>query len=111
MTKPTNCHASDTSRMKGWPTARILTAVSAVLWLFMALDGISVIDGIRNQHVPGYPNDGQRRLYVVIPLLGFAASAGIVCFAKWLPSLAKRIGMGISIFALLAVFLIGGGGI
>ena len=111
MTNPTDSLPSDKARMKAWPAVRIAAAVSAVLWLFMALDGISVIQGIRSQHVPGYPNDGQLRLYVVIPLIGLAGSAGIVCFARWLPGLAKRVGMGISFFALLSVFLIWGGGV
>lgn len=111
MTNPTHSLPSDTARMKAWPAVRIAAAVSAVLWLFMALDGISGIEGIRNQHVPGYPNDGQLRLYVIIPLVGLAGSAGIVCIARLLPSLAKRVGVGISYFALLSVFLIWGGGV
>ncbi len=111
MTNPKDSLPSGTARMKAWPAVRIAAAVSTVLWLFMALDGISVIEGIRNQHVPGYPNDGQLRLYVVIPLIGLVGSAGIVCFATWLPTLAKRVGMGISYFALLSSFLIWGGGV
>ena len=111
MKNPTHSLPGDKVPRKIWPAARIAAAVAAVLWLFMALNGVSGIQGIRNQHVPGYPNDGQMRLYVVIPLIGFAGSAGTVFFAKWLPGLVKRVGMGISFFALLCVFLMWGGGV
>ena len=108
---PIESLGSEPAPGKAWPAVRIAAAVSAVLWLFMALNGISGIEGIRNQHVLGYPNDGQLRLYVVIPLMGLAGSAGIVSLARWLPSFAKRVGVGVSYFALLSVFLIWGGGV
>jgi hypothetical protein len=61
--------------------------------------------------VPGYPNGGQLRLYVVVPLIGLAGSAAILGFAKMLPSWVKRTGIGISFFALLLVFMMFGGGV
>lgn len=111
MTNPIHRWPSDAAPVKAWPAVRIAAAVSAVLWLFMALAGISGIEGIHNQHVPGYPNDGQLRLYIVIPLIGLASSAGIVWFARRLPSLAKRVGIGISYVAMLSVLLMFGGGV
>lgn len=101
----------DTAPVDAWPAVRIAAAVSVVLWLFMALAGASAIEGIGDQHVPGYPNDGQLRLYVVIPLIGLVGSAAVVCFARRLPSLAKRIAVGLRFFALLSVFLVFGGGV
>ena len=85
--------------------------MSTVLWLFMSLTGISGIEGLRDQHVPGFPNEGQLRLYVVVPLIGLAGSAAILGFATRLPSWAKRVGMGISFLALLPVFMMFGGGV
>jgi len=72
---------------------------------------MSLIEGVRNQHVPGFPNDGQRQFYVVIPLIGLAGSAAILAFSRKLPSWAKRVGVGISLFALWLVFWTFGGGV
>ena len=114
MTNPSESVTSDPAPVKAWPASRIAAAASTVLWLFMTLAGISLIEGIRGQHVPGYPNDGQLWLYVAVPLIGLVGSAVILGFAKALPSWAKRIGIGIgigiSLFALLLVFMMFGGG-
>jgi hypothetical protein len=77
----------------------------------MTLAEISLIEGIRGQPVPGYPNDGQLLLYAVVPLIGFVGSAVILGFAKALLCWAKRIGMGISFFAPLPIFMMFGGGV
>ena len=111
MTNPTDDQPNDVAAVTTWPASRIAAAVSTVLWLFMALIGISGIEGVRDQHVPGYPNDGQLRLYVAIPLIGFAASAAILGFANRLPSWANRIVMSITLLALLPVFMTFGGGV
>jgi hypothetical protein len=111
MTNPTESLPNEPAPVKAWPAGRLAAAVSTVLWRFMALIGISGIEGIRDQHVPGYPNDGQLRLYVVVPLIGLAGSGAILGFAKRLPSWARGIGMGISFFALLLVFMTFGGGV
>ncbi len=111
MTNTTDGLPNEPAHAKGWLAGRITAAVSTVLWLFMTLTGISGIEGIRDQHVPGYPNDGQLRLYVVIPLIGLTVSAAILGFSKRLPSWAKRMGLGISFLALLPVFMMFGGGV
>jgi len=111
MTNPTESLPNESAPVKAWPAGRIAAAVSTVLWLFMVLIGISAIEGIRDQHVAGYPNDAQLRLYVAAPVIGLAGSGAILGFAKRLPSWARRIGMGISFFALLVVFGTFGGGI
>ena len=111
MTNPTESPLNEPTPVKARPAGRIAAALSTVLWLLIALIGMSGIEGIRDQHVPGYPNDGQLRLYVVIPLIGLTCSAAIFGFAKRLPSWATRIGIGISLFALLPVFMTFGGGV
>ena len=97
--------------VKAWPAVRIAAAISTGLWLFTSLAGISGIQGISEQHLPGFPNDGQLRLYVFAPLLGLIGSAAILGFAKRLPSGARRVGLVISFIALLAVFMMFGGGV
>ncbi len=111
MTNPNESLTSKPVPVSAWPAVRIVAAVSTVLWLFMSLTGISGIEGIRDQHVPGFPNGGQLRLYVVVPLIGLAGSAAILVFAERLPNWAKRSGMTISFLVLLPVFMMFGGGI
>ena len=111
MTKTTDSQPNEPAPAKAWPAARIAAAVSTVLWLFMTLTGICLIEGIRDQHVPGYPNDGQLRPYVVIPLIVLAVSAATLGFSKRLPNWAKRMGVGISVLALLPVVMTFGGGV
>jgi hypothetical protein len=111
MTNPPENLSNDMNRVTTWPASRIAAAVSTVLWLFMVLTGISGIDGVREQHVPGYPNDGQLRLYVVIPLVGLIGSAAILGFANRLPTWANRVVVGTALLTLLPVFMMFGGGV
>jgi len=111
MTNPTESPISEPPAMKAWPTVRIAAAVSTALWLFMSLMGISGMEGIRDQHVAGFPNGGQLRLYVVVPVIGLAGSAAILGFAKRLPSWVKCVGIGASFLALLPVYMMFGGGV
>ena len=91
--------------------SRVAAAVSTLLWLLMTVTGISGIVGIRDQHLPGYPNAGQIGLYVAIPVLGFSCCAAILCFAKKLPGWAKGVALTILFVALLPVLLMFGGGV
>jgi len=109
--KSTTQGSSEAAPVKAWPTVRIAAAISTGLWLLMSLAGISGIQGIHEQHVAGFPNDGQLRLYVFAPLIGLVGSAAILGFAKRLPSQARRVGVVISFLALLAVFMMFGGGV
>ncbi len=111
MTKPPTTLASEPLPVKVWPAVRKAAAVSTALWLFMLLTGFSAIEGIREQHVAGFPNDGQLRLYVVVPLGGLACSAAILGFTRRLPSWARRLGVGIGLLALLPVFMLFSGGV
>lgn len=111
MTNPTESLPNEPAPVKVWPAGRIAAGVSTVLWLLMVLIGPYAIEGIRDQHVPDYPNEGQLRLYVLVPLIGLAGSGAIFAFAKRLPDWARRIGTGISFFALLLVFMTFGGGV
>jgi hypothetical protein len=111
MTNPNESLTSEPVPVRASPAVRIVAAVSTLLWLFMSLIGISGVEGVRDQHVPGFPNDGQLRLYVVVPLIGLASSAAILVFAERLPKWAKRTGVTISFLVLLPVFMIFGGGV
>jgi hypothetical protein len=50
--------------MKG---THILGLVTAILWALVLLMGLGGIDGVRSQHVPGFPSAGQMRYYVYFP--------------------------------------------
>jgi hypothetical protein len=52
----------------------ILSAVSILAWGYFAWSGSDGIQGIRHQHVAGYPNEGQIRYYVVLPIMMLLAS-------------------------------------
>jgi hypothetical protein len=45
MTNPTESLPNEPAPVKAWPAGRIAAAVSTVLWLFMALIGISESKG------------------------------------------------------------------
>ncbi len=111
MTNTTDSLRNEPAPVKAWPTGRIAAAVATVLWLLLTLTGIYLIEGVRDQHVPSAPNDGQHQLYVVVPLIGLAGSAAILGFWRKLPSWAKRVGVGISFLAVWLVFGTFGGGV
>ena len=111
MTNPSEKVTSSPGPVKAWPAGRIMEAVLTLLWLLMALAGIFAIEGILDQHVPGYPNEGQLRFNVVIPLSGLTISAAALIFSKRLPNRAKRLMLTISFLTLLFVFLTFGGGV
>lgn len=50
--------------MKG---THILGLVTATIWALILLMGLGAIDGVRSQHVPGFPSAGQLRYYVYFP--------------------------------------------
>jgi len=55
-------------------TIYTLVAANAVLWGCFVWSGLNGMSYVRSQHVSGYPNDGQIRFYVVVPVIMFAVS-------------------------------------
>jgi hypothetical protein len=92
-----------------WSASRVVAAIATVLWMVMALTGCALVQGVRDQHVQGYPNDGQIRLYIVLPLIGLTSSAAIFGFASRLPGWLRRVVLCVDLLALLPVFLSFGG--
>ena len=58
--------------------SRLLLLISASLWGGLALMGWDGIRSIADQQVAGYPNAGQIRYYLLMPLAAFALSAALL---------------------------------
>ena len=67
------------------------------VWGLLALVGIGAINGVRSQHVAGYPNQEQLIYYIAIPALFAAASLVGLLFAP------KAIGRGTAVALTLAL--------
>jgi hypothetical protein len=91
--------------------ANILAVVAVFVWFGLALIGLSLVRGVVEQNVPGYPSNGQIQFLVLIPI-GIAA---LLITCTWLCNRFMRrpplLGC-ISGAALLAVlpYLLGLGG-
>lgn len=81
----------------GW--ARLILLLATLAWTWLALAGWSGIEGIRDQHAAGYPNEGQIRFYLVLPAL--AAAACLVLFVAAL--LSRRFGCALALSGALAL--------
>jgi hypothetical protein len=91
--------------------ANILTAVAVLAWLGLALIGFSLIQGVVEQKVPGYPNSGQIRGFVLYPL---AVAALLIAWAWFCNRILRRpaaLGClsGTALFSVL-IYLMGFGG-
>lgn len=64
---------------------KVIASLTAVLWAFFTYIGYSLVDGVAQRHVPGYPNAGQWHYYVHFPLVMLLVSAGLLLFARRLP--------------------------
>ena len=49
--------------------ANILTGVAVLAWFGLSLIGFSLMLGVVDQKVPGYPSSGQIQYYVLYPLV------------------------------------------
>ncbi len=67
----------------------------------MTVSGISLIQGVRDRHIPSYPSEGQVRGAIFYPLLGLASSIVVLWFA---PRLSGWVKGSVLCIALLAVF-------
>jgi len=65
--------------MKG---THLLGLITAILWAFVLVMGLGGIDGVRSQHVPGYPSAGQMRYYVYFPAAVLALVIATWAFAS-----------------------------
>jgi hypothetical protein len=79
-----------------------LAAITLLSWAHWIWFGYTGMDGIRSQHVPGYPNSGQYELYITVPILmGVIAilSAFLLLGMRWIV-----VGRTALIVLLLAIF-------
>ena len=63
----------------------VLVAVNVLLWGCLALLGNSLIAGVADQHVLGYPNNGQVSYYIWTPVAVMATA-----LATYILSLLRR---------------------
>jgi hypothetical protein len=79
----------------------VLAFTAAALWFAFLLVGLSGIDGVRSQHVPGYPSNVQLRYYLHIPL-GVLAAVAIswIAAARWR---LKATATAVAVMALLGL--------
>lgn len=80
---------------------RLVLLISASLWGALALMGWDGIRSIADQQVAGYPNAGQIRYYLHMPLAAFALSAALLGLT-WL----RRWGGALSAIGALLILLI-----
>ena len=88
--------------------ANILAGIAVVVWLGISAIGMSLLQGLADQQVPGYPSSTQTQYLVVIPFI--VAALLVACawlcnrFARW-PALLGCLS-GASLFAAL-IYLFG----
>ena len=93
--------------------ANITAGVAIAIWFALALLGRDGLNGVVEQHAPGYPNMGQINLYIVWPLLVVVAllTCAWVCnaFRRWPWALGLL--AGASLIVVLPYLAVWGGGI
>jgi hypothetical protein len=67
----------------------------------LALLGLSLLQGVAAQHVPGYPNTGQLRYYLYVPV-GISLALLAISFI----SLRFRVGGALAIIPALAILAV-----
>ncbi|HEY5849210.1 MAG TPA: hypothetical protein VIT62_00365 [Lysobacter sp.] len=82
--------------MKG---THILALITTTLWAIVLLMGFGLIDGVRSQHVSGFPSEGQMRYYVYFP-----AALLVLVITSW--ALATRRHLKAPAVALIALALL-----
>ena len=92
--------------------ARVLVAVSLLVWALLAVSGVSGYLGIRGQGAPGYPNGAQAIMYLAIPL-GMTLGCAIFLAFGWRirPHLLVGIWTVISLVAILPYLILSRGGV
>jgi hypothetical protein len=64
---------------------RIAASMTTLLWAFFTYTGYSLVSGVAQRHVPGYPSAGQWHYYVLFPLTMLLVSVGLLLLARKLP--------------------------
>jgi hypothetical protein len=78
-----------------------LALVAAIVWSVVLAIGLSGIDGVRAQHIPGFPSAGQVRYYVFMPATSVALVAVTwVLAVRWRK--LKLLANALLVFTLLA---------
>lgn len=94
-----------------WPS--IPLAVALLLWGFFAFVGFDALADITAQKAPGYPNAGQRNLYLYFPWGMTVVTLMLLVAVWWRPTLSRAIGCFsfIPLALLLPYVMIYGGGV
>lgn len=83
----------------------------AIMWLIISVLGGVLYRSVIAQHVPGYPNPGQTRFYLVVPVVMAILSWVLVLFSKRLTTFVIVLCAGLQLLALLGWLFFGGGGV
>lgn len=92
--------------------ARVFLLVAALLWAYLSVIGVSGYCDIIDQGVPGYPNNSQIYLYIILPIAMFLlAVTGIYFYNS--TKYKSIIGFSAFIFVISSFpyILIAGGGV
>jgi hypothetical protein len=89
----------------------VLALTAAVAWLAFLVMGIGGIDGVRSQHVPGYPSEGQVRYYQIpVGVLALIATSWVLGVRWKLRALAIAVA-GIALLGMPGYFVFFTGGV
>lgn len=68
-----------------------LALVNATVWILLLIDGVSGYEAIKNQGVPGFPNDSQFTLYLTFPIVMSLLAILILCIYFFLRAKIRNI--------------------
>jgi hypothetical protein len=102
---------SPQSNLNFWSLRRILATIASVPWAYLAWSGYDLCYGPHVQAVPGYPNQAQLHLYILIPAIGLTASIALLALANKIPIWLEWIVFSIQFLALVPVLAMWSGGI
>jgi hypothetical protein len=91
---------------------RVLIVLNLLAWGGLTWLGVDIIEGVRNQHAPGYPNSGQISYYIGFPCVMLALAVGTFAIARY--TRFKVTAVRIQVLILLVVLpflLLSGGGV
>ncbi len=88
----------------------VVLAIALVLSIGLWLIGWQLYSGIAPQHVPGYPNSGQFKLYVLFPGLLVLVNTAVLLVCKRIPAAAIALFLVFLGLALLTFLVAFGGG-
>jgi hypothetical protein len=93
--------------------ANILTGCAVFAWTMMLLIGVSLIQGVTSQNVPGYPNAGQIKFYLLYPALVVAVLVACAWLFNGIWRRASTLALlsGASLLAALPYVMFFGGGV